>query len=167
MTVAFRASLRAALAGALLGCAAGSIPAGEIPLGSIAFLYRTPEEGRRRAEILAGGGAAPSRSGVARLESLGSLLGGGRDPGDELRGFAGRLALLDPKTGQVRTLDAVPRGSVPLAWSIERRRLLFTNARHGPAQLFELDVASGDVRRLTRGPAIHPSGCYGGGGLVA
>lgn len=156
-----------ALAAAGLGCAAGTIPAEQLPGEPIAFVYRTPEQGRRRAELLARREerAVPA-SGVARLDEVGELFGSGRLSRAELRELAGRVALLDPRTGRVRVLESTPRGSVPLAWSPDGERLLFVSAMDGPAQLHEVVVRTGDVRALTRGPAAHPSGCYAGRRLV-
>jgi Tol biopolymer transport system component len=158
-----------ALALALSGpaCLGGALVGSEIPASPIAFLYRTPEEGRRRAELLEESDRAPRRAGVMQIDGLESWLQSDRDRGAELREFAGRLALLDPQTGEIRTFGAVPRGAAPLSWSNERTTLLFASSRHGPTQLFELDVRTEEIRALTRGPAIHPSGCFGSDGLFA
>ncbi|UCE86499.1 MAG: PD40 domain-containing protein [Deltaproteobacteria bacterium] len=158
-----------AIALALLApaCLGGVITAAEIPGAPIAFVYRTPEEGRRRAELLEQRDRAPQRAGVMQLDDLDVWLDGGSDRRGELLEFAGRMALLDPRTAEVRTFDAVARGAAPLAWSRERERLLFASARRGPAQLFELDLRTEEIRTATRGPAVHASGCYGSDGFLA
>ena len=48
-----------------------------------------------------------------------------------------------------------------MAWSADRRRLMFSQLRRGYPQLFEIDLASREVRPLTHEPGAHPWGCYG------
>jgi Tol biopolymer transport system component len=74
---------------------------------------------------------------------------------------AGRLALLDPRTGEVEAVRAARIGATPASWSPDRRRLLFSQLDGDLRQLYELDLERGEVRRITRGPGAHAAGCYG------
>ena len=71
------------------------------------------------------------------------------------------IGYFDPKTGARTPGPGARPGAVPQAWSPDRRRLLFSQIVRGQPQLFEVDIAGADVRRVTRGPAAHPQGCYG------
>ncbi|MCG8592313.1 MAG: hypothetical protein MJE66_23720 [Proteobacteria bacterium] len=142
------------------GCASSSISMDALGDQSIAVLYRTPEESRRRAE-LAGKAKAPARrrGGVAHLNQLPSYF---RLPQNQRERFAGKLAMLRLPTGEVEVVDFAVPGARPQAWSDDRQRLLFAAVR-GDArpQLFEWERESGHVRAVTRGPAIHGMGDYG------
>jgi Tol biopolymer transport system component len=190
-----RRAARAGLALAL-ACAGGAsclalgVRRAELPAAPIAVRYYDPESARRnREEALAreaqaagaGGAAAlPTREGVARWDDLRRLLGealgpgsGAAAPGPADRGFrrepderSARLALLDPRSGEIELLPGARRGSVPVDWSPDRRRLLFTQIVLGYPQLFEYDRATSHVRPITREPGAHPGGCYGPEGRI-
>ena len=175
--------LALALAGGV-ACLAPGVRRAELPAASIAVRYYDPESARRhREDFLAqapGAGAPAGREGVARLEDVGRYLGGvlGAGAGGagallEARGYrhepderSPRLALLDPRSGELELLPGARRGSVPLDWSADRRRLLFSQIARGYPQLFEYDRETGEVRPLTREPHAHPGGCYGPGGRL-
>ncbi len=152
---------------ALLGAAACQAPGvspAEFARRPIALVYLDVEQARRRAEMLAETelGRPPPKRGVARasdvaryLEFLAGKVGGS---GDE---FAGRLALLDPASGAVTLLAAARPGALPQDRSADGDRLLFAQRVGEHFQLFELRHRTGEVRRLTRGPLVHPQGCYG------
>lgn len=164
-----------------LGCVAPGVPSGELPKDPIAFRYRTPEEARRRAEDMTDearrqGDTGPtparrSRAGrndlVASEDDLTSILarlfGAG---GSESREYGGRLALLDPVTLEVTLVRAALRGSVPLAWSKDRTRLLFAQPGDGDFQIHEYDAREQTARRVTSGPLSHTQACYGPDGRI-
>ncbi len=100
------------------------------------------------------------------MEDIPLLFGLGRP--STANQFPGQLALLDPRTGEVEPIRAATRGAHPLDWSADRSRLLFASRQFGGLmQIFELEVATGNVQRLTRGPDAHPEGCYGPDGRLA
>ncbi len=147
------------------GCQGVGVPTVEIPDQPIAVTYRDPELARRRAESLQGDSARPEpEPGIARVDDITRFVtsffgvGGGLAPVDP---YAGELALLDPRTGRVRPVASALRGAIPLAWNSDHSRLLFTQRAAGRLQVFELDLESGDVQRITRGPEAHPRACYG------
>lgn len=158
-------------AGALLGCAAGGVSLEELPEHPIAVVHREPEEARNRREALREL-LDPERSQSAEGDLVVSvdearrfldwLSGEDASSGAELsRRFPGRLALLDPRSGRVEPLGAARKGAIPTAWSPDHRRLLFAQLVDEQLQLFEYDREKRSVRRVTRGPEVHPRGCYG------
>lgn len=162
------ASLAAGLFGLALACQGTGVPTPEIPPDPIAIQYRNPEQARRRAEsLLERGEEEAVRDGPPALEDitgyLGRLLGAreGEDPD-----WAARLALLDPRSGTVELVDAAVRGAIPLDWSADHQRLLFSQAGSERFQLMELDLTSRSVRPITHGPDAHPRGCYGPDGRI-
>jgi Tol biopolymer transport system component len=157
----------------LAACSAAGVPDAELPDAPIAIVYRTPEDSRRRAEALedqsqAGkpGDADPAAApeAVARVKDVADYMKSVIKPQEAdavAREFPGRLALLDPRTRKVEMLATGPGEAVPEAWSADRRRLLFSGLVDEFAQLFELDLTRSEVRRITRGPEVHPAGCHG------
>jgi Tol biopolymer transport system component len=166
-----------------LACALGGVPERELPEEPIAFTYRTQEEARRRAEdyqddlALRSERPGPtqarqSRSGrndlVASDENMGEIfsrllgIGNGREDDQHL----GRLALLYPRTGKLEVVAAARRGSIPLAWSDDHQRLLFSQPSGTNLQLFEYSRANGTVRGLTFGSTAHTQACYGPEGRI-
>jgi hypothetical protein len=154
-------------------CGAGGVPDTELPERPIAVLYRTPEDSRRRAEAMAEAAGENAKqtptysleneaiadSDAIRAYLKKALTGAVETP--ETKRFPGRLALLHPRTRQIEIVSAAWPGSMPHAWSPDRKRLLFSQLVDDYAQLFELDFESGEVRPITHGPEVHPSGCYG------
>jgi Tol biopolymer transport system component len=172
MTKGLRIAALAALLAAEAACQSAGIPAAEIPEEPIALVYRPPELARRRAEFLEDDAAKPPpREGVAHVDDISRYVAGMFGARGRLgvpARFAGQLALLDPRTGEVRPVESARRGAIPLEWSTDRSRLLFTQPVGGRMQIFELELASGEMLQLTRGPTAHPRGCYGPEGrLVA
>jgi Tol biopolymer transport system component len=174
---------RHSLALALLACASVGIPKAEIPADSIAFNYRTPEEARRRADayqkeqddqidaarkqVLGVEGVPASGELHSSADHLASYVAQvlGRTPQQEELS-PGRLALLDPRTGQVTVLEAARRGSVPLEWSGDRTRLLFAQPGERDFQVYEYDRERGTVRPITHGPPAYTEACYASQGRV-
>ena len=155
----------------VLGCATGGIPLGELPEQPIAVVYWEAGDARRRAEILAEekeSKEGPRREGVAHLEHLGALVGIEEGAGQkQLARFPGFLALVNPRTAQVERVRAAPPGSRPLAWSSDGRRLMFVSTHTADrAHLFEYDLHTQEVSRLTDGPEVHLAGDYGPDGRI-
>jgi hypothetical protein len=163
----------------LLGCAGAPLGAAEIPDAPIAIQWRDPVAARKHAELLEAQepaakrrpARAPGREGVARVDEITGYLkriaGAGRDLPSESEA-AGRLALLDPRTGAVQPVGAALRDAIPVAWSESGRRLVFSQFDGEFRQLYELDLARDEVRRLTHGPEAHARGCLlPDGSLVA
>ena len=169
---------RAWLAAIVLGCASwGGVPDAELPGEPIAITYRTPEEARLRADALrraesqdpAVAAQGPTWVGSkaylrADADAVDRLLANafGADRGPEAH--LGRLALLDPRSGDVTLVEGALRGAVPQAWSRDRGALLFaqpTAPGGDDVQIFEWSAAARTVRRVTVGPPIHGQACYG------
>lgn len=161
------------------GCALTGVPSEELPEDLIAFVYydaevtrRREDEALRRLEEIQGGPRLdPRRAGqlVAEMSEISHYLKHTLGVGDSERKplLSGRLALLDPRSGELEIVEAARRGAMPQDWSPDHRRLLFSQVVHDEIpQLFEYDVATGDVWRRTRGHRAHPEGCYGPEGRV-
>jgi len=164
------------LAGA--SCQHSAVAGSDLPGAPIAIHYRTPEEARRRAEDWSDAQKRPTKSGrarqsplentaIAHADDLGAYLGGVLGAVRARSGaHPGRLALLDPRSGDITIVAAALRGSVPLAWSRDRQRLLFAQPEGDDVQLWELRRDLDTVRPLTRGPLAHSGGCYGRDGRI-
>jgi hypothetical protein len=160
------------------GCASwGGVPDAELPAQPIAITYRTPEEARARADALRRAEPQPpavaaegptwvgskaylraDADAVDRL--LANAFGAERSPEAQL----GRLALLDPRSGDLTFVEGALRGAVPQAWARDRSALLFaqpTAPGGDDVQIFEWNAAARTVRRVTVGPPIHSQACYG------
>jgi hypothetical protein len=151
------------------GCVSTRLSREELPGDPIALLYWEPEEARRRAELEEqGGSSAAAHEGIARIEELGQLLGGGdSQEWAALNRYPGHLCLLDPQTLRIERVEAAPAGAKPMGWSPDRRRLLFASAhRRRTTQLYEYDRDTGEVRTVTRGKVPHAYGDYGGKGRI-
>lgn len=151
------------------GCASQRLSLSALPASPIAVTYWSGEDSRRRAELLDERQEVRSRRGIAAVSDLGALVREDTfDSGSELLRYPGRLVLLDPSTKEIRPIESAPPGARALSWSDDRQRLLFTSSRStGRFQLYELDVASGDVRAITYGTRQHPAGTFGPDGRVA
>lgn len=152
----------------VLNCTTGGVSGVELQQPEIAFVYWDRQAAREREEALEGAPFQASKLGVARMDDLGRMLGGGRGGSEELgRRFPGYLSLVNPVTGAIRRIEHAPPGAVPLDWSPDRSSLLVAAAsrRHG-LQLFEYRVAVEEFRPLTTGPAMHTRGHYGPDGQV-
>ena len=172
------AGLACALLVATSGCGRQRISRGDLPEALVAIHYRTPEQARLNAEVQEAAAQAEARrggrsravgagAGVAHTDDLGALLGGvlGATP-ETQRPQSGRLALLDPRTGEVSVVGAALRGSIPLAWSADRQRLLFAQPDTTGVQIWEYRRGAETVRPVTRGPLVHTQGCYGPDGRI-
>ena len=153
------------------------IPKSELPADPIAFNYRTPEEARRRVDafhdeqnaqidaarkqLLGDENVPVSREMYTSADHLKSYVAQvlGHNPQQEQLS-PGRLALLDPRTGQVTLVEAARRGSIPLEWSADHNRLLFAQPGERDFQIFEYQRDSGTVRPITHGPTAYSEACY-------
>jgi Tol biopolymer transport system component len=146
------------------GCAGGALSLAELPANPIAVTFWEPEAARRRAELAerreSTQRSTPRRTGVAEVEALGRLLGAA-SPGPDWGRFPGRLSLVDPHSGRVTPLSAAPPGAVPLAWSDDRKRLLFLSNHRDKIQIYEYDRELDEVRAITQGQYQHLWGDYG------
>jgi len=152
----------------VLGCNGGGLGGEELAQPPIAVLYWDRQATRDLMEA-AEGRRGSGRRGVARLDDLGRLLGAA-DPDVEalVNRFPGRLSLVDPATGAVRPIAAVPPGALPLSWSSDRSRLLVAASRGlGNTQLYEYRPADQELRPVTTGPLEHSRGSYGPPGGIA
>jgi hypothetical protein len=155
-----------ALVLALGACQGLALAPAELPDAPIAFHWRDPETARRHWELLAAREpAAPPRrgeEGVARVDEIAGYLKriAGVEEGPREEETAGRLALLDPRTGRVTPVEGARRDAQPVAWADPGRRLIFSQFDGDLRQLYEVDLARGEVRRLTRGPEAHARGCF-------
>ena len=158
---------------AATGCVT-AIGSDELVDEPIAFVYYDTETTRRRSEMImdsmereAGGATRGQKPGVAGAKDVARFLKEtlgyrGEDPK-----FQGRLALLDPRTREVSVVEGARKGAVPQDWSAGHERLLFTQVVHNDRpQLFELDVATGQIGPMTHGREAHPEGCYGPNGSI-
>jgi dipeptidyl aminopeptidase/acylaminoacyl peptidase len=138
----------------------------------LALVYRTREESEHRNELLsrAKEKPRPRREGEHhfRVEDLGDYLGLGRSNEEKRADQLGRMALLDARTGDLDLLDFAPRGARPLAWSPDRRYLLYLALLGGKhLHVFAWDRDSGEVRPIARGLYQYLGASYGPDGRLA
>ncbi len=168
-----RARLRAVAVAGLLaaGCAGPGVSSHELPEAPIALIYFDPETARRFAEHVSReleSGAPPEdpasqreNRAIADTASVSNYLGKllGQEEGEQK--YPGRLSLYHPRTDELETLAGPRQNAVPMQWSRDRRRLLFSQVVRDHPKLFEYEVETGEMRRLTHGSKAHPEGCYG------
>ncbi len=155
-----------------LGCAGNAVVVEELPGEPIAFIYRTLEEGRARAEALGAkreaSGNVPIGAGMMNLndadEYLATITGNTRRVPSR---HDGRVALLYPRTGKVEVLEALLPGAIPQAWNEPRTKMLFASRRSGGFQLYEYRLPDGLLGRVVSGHSQQPQGVYGPDDRVA
>ena len=162
--------------GALLAaCATPVVREEEIPEQPIALIYRDPAVARERAEELQRrrGGGAPDPSGligagVMKLNDADQyfdrILQRSREIPVRLQG---RVALLNPRTGEIEVVPAFLPGAVPLDWNASRDRLLAVSRQRGVPALYEYTPEDRRVAPLLRGHRARIEGAYGPDGSVA
>jgi Tol biopolymer transport system component len=158
----------------LAGCAStmGGLSLEEVSDTPIAFVYWDPESARRRQEVIddvrsGRSSASPRRIGVATADGIAALFG--RDPAsaEGLGRFPGHIVLLNPRTGELSRFEGSPANARPLAWSPDHERLLFTSAHIGDEfQIYEYDLADGELRTVSSGPAMHLEADYASDGRL-
>ncbi len=166
LAAALATGLVVQLAGA---CVSRRLAQEELPEQPIAFLHWEDKAAQKRSEIFAKAGEAPpvppdpvdpERTEEFRIRTY--------LRGDEtlatkgqLAKHSGRLMLIWPRTGRTERVEAAPRDALPIAWSPDRRRLLFASShRGGKEQLYEYHLDRRDLTPITTGAAEHPRGDY-------
>ena len=160
-----------ALVAVLAHAACAGIRQEELPPEPLAFIYRTAEEAKERAELLdpeARPRATPGRS-VVRMQQVERTLRhiAGDDEQSRLIDTIGRLSLFYPATGEVKPLGVAQRGSRPIDWSPDRTRLYFSALRGGRPQVFAYDLETMAVSRVVSGADAHPEASVGPDGQIA
>jgi len=151
------------------GCAGPGVPLDEITDAPIALVYWDAANARKRQDLIEqmeSNRRGPTREGVARLESLADVVGlsqGASPLAMRLQQYPGRIALLNARTLEITSFPAAPPNARPLAWSKDRKKLLFNSSHQdgGRTQLYEYDSGTGDVTKLTHGPDYHLEGDFG------
>lgn len=179
-----RRRLRGPLAAALLGglaaaCAGVGFEASDLPEQPLAIVHRNRQESERVADLLEQArskqrraqGTSESEDGgeheSIRIEELSGVLGLGPTVEERRADLEGRLALLDPRTGEVTRLDFATSGARPVDWSPDYERLLLMSSRSGRPQIYEYLFEQRELRPVTRGRAAHIGACYGPDGRLA
>jgi Tol biopolymer transport system component len=154
----------------LLGCAAGpGVEVTDVSDAPIAFVYHNVEQTERLLDEAEAERKAkeprPEDEFRMKLEGL-EKLAGLRTARDLQLDQQGRVALyvvpgkrleLPEPLGSARAID----------WSRDHGRLMVSMNPRRTIQLFEWDVASGEIRQLTNGPDSYIDGCYGPDGAIA
>lgn len=164
-----RFGLLVAGVGLVGACATARVRIEALPEEPIAFLYWVDKASQKRNDVF------------AKLKELPPIPRDKYDPAGQeeqeirahlraeesvqlapqLAKHPGHLTLYWPKTGKLERIEAAPPGARPLAWSHDRRRLLFVSAHRGRReQLYEYNFDRKDLRPLTFGPDEHPRGDY-------
>jgi Tol biopolymer transport system component len=156
----------------LCACMGPSYQLVDLPSEPMALVHRSRAESEHRAELLARAKEKPRLllpgEQHFQLEILGDYLGLGRSAEEKKADFLGRMALLDARTGEAEILGFSPRGARPLAWSRDRRLLLYLAPVGGQhQQVFEYDRQSGEVHPIGRGPHHYVGASYGPDGRLA
>lgn len=148
----------------LLGCASNLVDPSVLPADAIAVQWWENEDARRRREIVAkleGEGRAQERMGVLDLNRYSSRTLDA-DPTQALERYPSRLALINPRTRDVVFPEQAPSGARPLSWSEDRSRLMFaSNRQKGRFEIFELNLATGEVKLLAPGRGNVLAGAFG------
>lgn len=142
----------AGLVAAVAACSTSRIDLDQLPTEPIALTWWESDDARDLLDAMDPQGAAAPLSEQARKAVLAA------NPG--------RLMLLDPRTRELRPVGAAPPGARALAFSPDHQRLLFESDRiAGSPQIYEVDLASGNLTTLTHG-LVHRGADYTPEGLV-
>ena len=71
-----------------------------------------------------------------------------------------RIHVLERGGKAPKALTTGPGNDQVPSWSADGRKLLFFSDRGGDNQLYEMTLASGAIRQVTRGPAVHSAASY-------
>jgi hypothetical protein len=161
------------LVGMGLGCVTGTLAPYNLPEQPIALLYWDDRTAGKRAKVF----TKAEEQNPARGDFIASDRARGLDVRLYLRGDEsvamrermsenpGRLMLYWPRTGELERVAAAPLGAVPLAWSEDRRTLLFaSNHRGDDEQLYEYNLDRKDLSPVTSGRLEYPRGDFAGNG---
>jgi len=154
----------------LSACGTPGLPLGEVSEVPMALVYWEGPAARQRADLMremAGRKTEGRRRGMASLDAMVRLVdpSGSQRVSEKLALIPGRIVLLNARTLERTRFSAAPPNARPLAWSKDHTRLIF-NSDHleaGRSQIFEYDLETEALRKLTRGPALHLEGDYGPG----
>lgn len=160
----------------MAACQGPGVPSSEFTGEPMALLWFDEASARRRSESLAAELEKPVEKGrntratnraVAQFDDVADYIEGLIAPnrGEKLED-QGQLALLDPGSGDIEVVEGALRGAIPMQWSSDHTRLLFTQVIDVHPKLYELNVVSGEVNPLTYGRQGHPEGCYGPNGSI-
>jgi Tol biopolymer transport system component len=152
-----RAAVAALLLVPALGCA--SIDLVALPPEPIAFVYRSIEQGRRRAELVDADVAKDAEitdQSYVRAQRILDFLTGATEE-RKLAETYGRISLLDPRTLEVRPVPGASGIARPNEWSPDHRRLVFTMTWERKPQVFESQIDGTQLSRLTHGHEPHAS----------
>ncbi len=160
--------------GLALGCAGPGYRFEDLPDSPVAFVYRTMAESdevfdqvleREKLLTMRRTGRVPpaSRSERNRIdaEAVAALFGIGT-AADRAAATLGRLAFLDPRTGEVTPVGWARRGARPVAWSPDRTRLLYITLRRGDPHVFEYDRRTDASRSITHDRRRYLDAAYCG-----
>jgi hypothetical protein len=160
--------LLAAIGAAVLlveGACAGGLRTEELPSSPLAFLHRTVDEAKRRAEIVneaSGKGSTPS--GFLRLNDLQKALG--KDVNAEFADLSGHLSLLNPRAGEIKALEPASKGAEPVAYTSNHQQLVFRVRREDSMQLMLLDLGRNRLQPLTPPHVFATSGTLASDGRL-
>ena len=145
------------------GCVTNLVDRSELPEAAIAVQWWENEDARQRRDLIArleGEGEGQQRAGVMDLNQFTSR-SDIVDPTDALGRYPSKLALINPRTRAVVFPEQAPRGARPLSWSRDRTRLMFTSDRQqGKFEIFELNLATGEVKLLAPGRGNVLAGAF-------
>ena len=155
-----------------LGCAGPRYSFEDLPDGPIALVYRNMTEAEQASDAfykneerlrLARTGIRPyRRRNTLNVDDMAQAFGFYGTGEERAAAALGRLALLDPHTGDIETVDWAPRGSRPLAWSADHQRLLYLSLRRGMPHIYERDFRTDDITPITHTRRRHLDACYCG-----
>lgn len=157
---------------ACLGCRTTALPVEELPATPIAFRFRTIDEAERLAEARARSEKGPgsSRPGEQRavvdLNALGERMGVAAGAGERLAATLGKVALYHPRSETLEVVEWAPRGTRPLAWSPDRKKLLFLMVQRGTTGIFEYDLETELLVPVVSSQRRHLAASYGPDGTI-
>lgn len=172
MSRAMRLLAMGLVAAALGGCITTGLPVEELADSPIAFRYRDREEAEKLAQVRERARRSAERrvrrqdGNMIDLNTVGEIVGLVADDEERAAALLGRVALFHPRTGEVEVMEWAPRGTRPLAWSPDRRRLLFMMFQRGKAHVYEYDLDAERITAATHGDRTHLSAAYGPAGEI-
>lgn len=158
------------------GCQTSGVGENTLPAEPIALLYWEDKPAKFRAEAFGNEaerpGAPPDRDDPqgAQAREIRAYLRAEKSTAlaQMLSKHPGRLMLYWPRTGTLERVEAAPRNARPLAWSADRKRLLFASSHRGDReQLYEYHLDRRDLSPVTFGPEEHVVGAYDARGSLA
>lgn len=168
----------ALLLGLAAGCAGPRYGYDELPERPIAIVFRTLAESDQVFDAALKGeehleqrrtGRSRRKSKIERStldgDAVASVLGIGSHE-ERVAASLGRIALVDPRTGEVTPVDWAPRGARPAAWSPDGTRLLYLTLRRKVPHVYERDFTTGDIRQISHDDRSYVGATYCGPGAM-